>query len=381
MSQEIIFTKARIVTPDAVIDGSVRVVDDRIAEFDTKPSAVGGAVDLEGDLLIPGLIELHTDNLERHFVPRPKTHWPSLNAVIAHDGEIAAAGITTVFDAIAVGAFRSRSYRMGLLGEMVDAVDAAGREDLVRADHFMHLRCEVADGRMLALLEELIDRPLVKLVSLMDHTPGQRQFTDLDKFATYHKGRYGLNDDELAAYMEERRADQEAYGAPQRRAVVEMAHQRGLALASHDDATEAHVSEAEADGVSISEFPTQMEAARACRDHGLNILMGAPNLVRGGSHSGNVSARETAEAGLLDILSSDYVPSSLLHGALMLDEEVEGYDLPRAIATVTRNPARAVGLNDRGEIAPGLRADLVRLRRTGSVARVRGVWKAGERVA
>ncbi len=270
---------------------------------------------------------------------------------------------------------------MGLLGEMVDAVDAAGREDLVRADHFMHLRCEVADGRMLALLEELIDRPLVKLLSLMDHTPGQRQFTDLDKFATYHKGRYGLNDTELADYMEERWAEQETYGAPQRRAVVEMAHQRGLALASHDDATEAHVSEAEADGVSISEFPTQMEAARACRDHGLSILMGAPNLVRGGSHSGNVSARETAEAGLLDILSSDYVPSSLLHGALLLDEDVAGYDLPRAIATVTRNPARAVGLTDRGEIAPGLRADLVRLRRTGSVARVMGVWKAGERVA
>ena len=123
-----------------------------------------------------------------------------------------------------------------------------------------------------------------------------------------------------------------------------------------------------------------MDAAQASRGHGMAILMGAPNVVRGGSHSGNVSALDLAEDGLLDILSSDYVPMSLIHGAFLLARAEVGLDLPAAVRTVSATPAARVGLDDRGRIATGLRADVVRVRDTGDMPLVRGVWSLGDRV-
>ena len=164
-------------------------------------------------------------------------------------------------------------------------------------------------------------------------------------------------------------------------AIAELAAGRGLALASHDDETPAHVDEAVSLGVSISEFPTTAGAAQAARSHGLSILMGAPNVVRGGSHSGNVGAADLAAAGLLDILASDYVPISMLHAVCLLAEAPVGLGLPGAMALVSANPAKAAGLDDRGRIAPGLRADLVRFRLIDGVPHIRAVWRAGKRVA
>jgi alpha-D-ribose 1-methylphosphonate 5-triphosphate diphosphatase len=149
-------------------------------------------------------------------------------------------------------------------------------------------------------------------------------------------------------------------------------------LASHDDTTVAHVEEGVVNGISISEFPTTFDAARAAREQGLGIIMGAPNVVRGGSHSGNVSAAALAQSDLLDVLSSDYVPASLLHAAFLLCEE--GFSLPNAVATVSRNPALMVGLVDRGEIAPELRADFIRVRMMSGIPMVLCAWKAGRRI-
>ncbi|HCK18352.1 MAG TPA: phosphonate metabolism protein PhnM, partial [Thalassospira sp.] len=159
------------------------------------------------------------------------------------------------------------------------------------------------------------------------------------------------------------------------------AHAKGLALASHDDATEAHVAEAVADKMTVAEFPTTLEAAKASHEGGLGVMMGGPNLVRGGSHSGNVAAGDLAKQGYLDIISSDYVPHSLLHGAMKLFDEFEGYDLPRAIRTVSLNPATQVGLDDRGEIALGKRGDLIRVHHSPHHPIVRGVWREGLRVS
>ena len=229
---------------------------------------------------------------------------------------------------------------------------------------------------------ELIGRPDVRLVSLMDHTPGQRQFRNEEKLRDYYRGKTGgMSDAQLDVLFENRLKNQAAYATPNYRRLVELARNHSTPLASHDDTTMEHVELAICDGIAIAEFPTTVEAAEALHAAGIRVLMGAPNLVRGSSHSGNVATTELARAGCLDILSSDYVPSSMLMAALLLPERVPGIDLPAAIRTVTKTPAEAVGLLDRGEIAVGKRADLLRVRVAGGVPAVRSAWRAGQRVA
>ena len=375
------FTNCRAVLSREVASGGVHVRDGVIADiFDSGRAPI--AVDCEGDYLIPGLIELHTDHLESHFKPRPKVFWPAEAAVLAHDAQIAASGITTVFDALRVGSDRDDDVSIG--GNMTRLAEAIGRAKsagVLRADHLLHLRCELACEDTVTATEAFLGDPNLRLISLMDHTPGQRQFTKLDRFKVYYGSKTGMSDAELEAYISERLVAHEKLAAPNRRQVVALARAQGIPLASHDDATGAHVDEAAADGVTIAEFPTTADAAALSREKGMHVLMGAPNVVRGGSHSGNISAQVLAEAGLLDILSSDYVPFSLLQAAFGLPQRVPGIDLPAAIQLVTRNPAVATGLEDRGEIAVGKRADLVQVRVVDGMPVVRSVWRQGRRVA
>jgi alpha-D-ribose 1-methylphosphonate 5-triphosphate diphosphatase len=251
---------------------------------------------------------------------------------------------------------------------------------VTRAEHFLHLRCEIAVPGSAREFDRFIAHPGTRLVSLMDHTPGQRQFVDIDKYYEYHKGKFGYTDAEMHAMIERRRAQQHENAAPQRRHIVSACAARGVVLASHDDATDAHIDEAVGCGVAIAEFPTTRQAAGAAHKHGMTVIAGAPNVVRGGSHSGNIAAIELARDGLLDALSSDYVPTSLLQAAFALHQQLE-LPLPQAVATVSRNPASMVGMADRGAIAPGLRADLVQVRVVDKLPVVRGVWRAGVRVA
>ncbi len=378
---EQIFTNAKLVLANEVIDGAIQIKDGLITDVSDRPSNLPGAEDMAGDYVMPGLVELHTDNLEKHLTPRPKTRWPATAAVIAHDNQVASAGITTVFDAISVGDVNDGSERIERLIESVTALEHALENKLLRADHLLHLRCETSYSGLVEALGNMVDMPLVKMLSVMDHTPGQRQFVSLDAYYTYYQGKYGLNDEEMRKFIATRKRDSELYSAKHRRHVVDLAHAKGLALASHDDATEAHVAEAVSDKMTVAEFPTTLEAARASHEAGLGVMMGGPNLVRGGSHSGNVAAGDLAQKGYLDIISSDYVPHSLLHGALKLFDDFDGYDLPRAIRTVTLNPATQVGLNDRGEIATGKRGDLIRVHHSPHHPIVRGVWREGVRVS
>ena len=378
---EQIFTNAKLVLANEVIDGAVQVKDGKISDISDRPSNLPGAEDMGGDYLMPGLVELHTDNLDKHLTPRPKTRWPATAAVVAHDNQVASAGITTVFDAVSIGDVNEGSERIVRLIESVNALEHALENALLRADHKLHLRCETSFPGMVEALGQLIDLPLVSMLSVMDHTPGQRQFVSLDAYYTYYQGKYGLNDEEMRKFIATRRRDAELYSEKHRRHVVEQAHAKGLALASHDDATAEHVAEAVADKMTVAEFPTTLEAAKASHEGGLGVMMGGPNLVRGGSHSGNVAAGDLAKQGYLDIISSDYVPHSLLHGAMKLFDEFEGYDLPRAIRTVSLNPATQVGLDDRGEIAVGKRGDLIRVHHSPHHPIVRGVWREGVRVS
>ncbi|MBB5701588.1 alpha-D-ribose 1-methylphosphonate 5-triphosphate diphosphatase [Ochrobactrum daejeonense] len=378
MANETILRNARIVLPDEVVPGSLKLVDGRIADISTGSSAFGE--DMEGDFLTPGLVELHTDHLEGHYAPRPKVRWNPIAAVQAHDAQIAASGITTVFDALRIGFDDDAETGIDDMTKLSTAI-AQGRDaGRLRADHFLHLRCEVSAPDCLPAFEQFGDRPLVRLVSLMDHAPGQRQFMDIESYKTYFIRKLKLTEEEFRLYCEKRMGQSQQYSAPTRKAIAEQCHARGVILASHDDATEDHVAEAREQGIRVAEFPTTHVAARASKANGMSVLMGAPNVVRGGSHSGNVSARELAEAGNLDIISSDYIPASLMQSAFFLTDVVENISLPQAIRLVSANPAEAVGLKDRGEIVEGKRADLVRVQVADHIPVIRTVWREGRRV-
>ena len=379
---EIAIGNARIVLAERVIErGWIAVADGRIAGFG-EGKAPAGSADSGGDLLMPGLIELHTDHLEAHYVPRPKVFWDPIAAVVSYDGQLATSGITTVLDSLRVWREDGAEEVDGGAGLLAAAIASARDSGLLRSDHFLHLRCEIPMPDVVEEAKELIGRPDVRLMSLMDHTPGQRQFRDEGKLRTYYRGKgAGKTDAELDILFERRFAYQKAFAANNLRAIVALARAHEIPLASHDDTTEENVSEAILNAVAVAEFPTTMEAARALHRAGISILMGAPNVVRGGSHSGNIAAVDLAEAGFLDILSSDYIPSSLLMAALQLPRRVPAIDLASAIRTVTKRPAEAVGLGDRGEIAVGKRADLIQVHVARDVPVVRCVWREGRRVA
>jgi alpha-D-ribose 1-methylphosphonate 5-triphosphate diphosphatase len=295
---------------------------------------------------------------------------------------LATSGITTVLDSLRVWREDGAEEVDGRAGVLAEAITSARDANLLRADHFLHLRCEIPMPSVVEEAKELVDRPDVRLMSLMDHTPGQRQFRDEVKLRDYYRGKGGgKTDAELDALFEKRFHYQKTYAAANMREIVALAHQYEIPLASHDDTTEENVADAIQDRVSVAEFPTTMEAARGLHQAGIGILMGAPNVVRGGSHSGNIAAIDLAREGLLDILSSDYIPSSLLMAALQLPQHVPAIDLAAAVRTVTKTPAEAVGLADRGEIAPGKRADLIRVHVARGIPVVRSVWREGWRVA
>jgi len=377
---EQVISNVKLVLADEVISGSLKIDGATIAAVDSSGSSVAAAEDWDGDYLLPGLVELHTDNLEKHLEPRPAVRWPAMPALLIHDAQVATAGITTVFDAMGVGDFDERSVRAQGLASTVDALRYACEHSLLRAEHLLHLRCEVACDNVVDIAARYLQDTSVSLVSLMDHTPGQRQWMDVEQFRVYTQRNQTWSDDQLAQVVAGRTDMQQRNAVRNRRALLELCSLRNITLASHDDTTETHVQEAADAGMRISEFPTTEVAARAARRLGLGIVMGAPNMVRGGSHSGNISTQALAAAGLLDCLSSDYVPHSLLHAAFMLHSE-SGWPLARAIAAVTREPARLVALTDRGELAAGKRADYVRVRLARGVPAAIATWRAGKRIA
>ncbi|EAZ98444.1 alpha-D-ribose 1-methylphosphonate 5-triphosphate diphosphatase [Marinobacter sp. ELB17] len=380
-NSELLLTNARIVTETEVFTGTLKVRNGLISAIDRGNTRAAKAQDCQGAYLIPGLVELHTDNLEKHFSPRPGVIWPSHPAVLTHDAHIVSSGITTVFDALSVGDIVDDSSRLTHLRTLIDALSETRDAGMLRADHLLHLRCEVSFGETLQLFEELVDHPLLQLVSVMDHTPGQRQFVREDKYRQYYQGKHNLNNAEMDAFTHKRKESALLHSDRNRKAIVAVCQARGIPLASHDDATLDHVAESAALGMRIAEFPTTWEAAKASHDQGLRVLMGAPNIVRGGSHSGNIAAAELASAGVLDILSSDYYPASMLHAAFRLASmEDNDYDMARAIATVTSTPARCANLHDRGVIERGKRADLVLVEPRNQLPVIQNVWRSGKRV-
>ncbi len=375
MTTEMILTDAALVLDDTVLRGSLTIRDGRIGAIDPGNVAHPAALRCDGDYLIPGIVDLHTDNLERQVQPRSNARWPSRSAMVAHDAHCAVAGVTTVFDALCLGDLGFDKDRVRTFHEGVADLDALGGAGVLRAEHYLHLRCEVPAPDMLGLFDPVSNHPRARMVSLMDHTPGVGQYADLDYYRRLRRDG-GLEADLIERRIVELQAQRARLLGPNRRALLARLAGRAIAVASHDDRTEAEVAANAADGLTASESPATLAAARAARAAGMHGIAGAPNLVRGGSHSGNVSVAALLAAEAVDALASDYVPASLIEAAF---HPAAGH-LPAAIARVAAHPARLVGLTDRGRIAPGLRADLVRVRVHDGLPIVRAVWVAGVRV-
>jgi alpha-D-ribose 1-methylphosphonate 5-triphosphate diphosphatase len=377
MNDEMILTNAILVLPDVALYGTLVARRGRIVEVQPGRATARAAHDFGGDYLIPGIVDTHTDNLERQVQPRSLARWPSRSAMVAHDAQCAAAGVITVLDALCLGDLGFDKERIRTFHDAIVDLDALSDSSLLRAEHFLHLRCEVPALDMITLFDAVADHALVRMVSLMDHSPGVGQYADLDFYRALRR-RGGLDDQTIERRIRELQAQREQVRLPNRRALLERVSERKIAIASHDDRTEEEIAENAADGIAISEFPVTMEAAQAAKAAGMQVIAGAPNIVRGGSHSGNVSAADLLATGAVDAFASDYVPNSLVEAAFQCAGQL---GLPRAISLVTDRPARLANLDDRGRLAAGLRADLVRVRVHDGLPVVRQAWCAGERVA
>ena len=376
---EQVYTNYRLQLPDQEVVGTLTVRDGLIA--DIQPGVVAQGQDGDGQYLLPGLVELHTDNFEQRLAPRPKVKWPIALAAVYHDRDLAAAGITTVCDAIAVGDITPTSMRMTQFDPMIRAIHEGQQAGRLAVDHRLHLRCELGYDQVHEVTATYADHPLLALISLMDHTPGQRQFVQLDKYKEYYQGKHGVTAEAMEDFIRDRITAQQRHAEDNRRALVELATKHQICLASHDDATPEHVQEAVQDGAQIAEFPTTLAAAKAAHTQGLQVLMGSPNLILGGSHSGNVSAMALIAQGLVDIISSDYVPQSLLEAMFTIAQQ-QAKPLYEVMRLFTINPAQAIGLaGDRGSLTIGKRADLVALQHDGVAPRLTSVWRQGQRIA
>lgn len=376
---EQVYTNYRLQLPRQEVIGTLVVRDGLIS--DIGPGTVQSGQNGKGDYLLPGLIELHTDNLEKCMSPRPGINWPLEAAATYHDRDLASAGITTVCDAIAIGDITPNSLRTTNFSPMIDVIHQGQEKGRFAIQHRLHLRCELSWDSIDTFAQEYAEHPLLSLMSLMDHTPGQRQFVKVEKYKEYYIGKHGVSPELMDSYIEERRQSQQKYAQKNRKSLVKLAQKHGISLASHDDATTTHVQEAVQDGAVLAEFPTTLEAAKEAHTSGLQVLMGAPNLVLGGSHSGNISALDLVELDLVDIISSDYVPKSLLQSVFIIAHKT-GKPIYETMKLVTSNPAKAINFfHDRGSLEIGKRADFITVHDDGIVPRLTSVFSQGHRVA
>ena len=370
----LLLTHARVVFANEVRDDVAVLIDNGIiAAID--PQAVGNtrALDLSGHLLVPGLIDLHCDALEKEVEPRPGVHFPLDFACAQADKRNAVAGITTVFHALSFANHELGVRNNAFAAEIARAVHAWQAHALV--DNRVHVRYEVTDETAPPLLTELLQQRHASLLSFMDHSPGQGQFQDVAAYRAYLARTYKTSDTEFETLLADKQAA--AAGTMARMTTLAaLAKQQGVSIASHDDDSIEKVDALASLGAVISEFPTNLAAAQAARAQGMATLFGAPNILRGKSQSGNMRALDAVLEGVADCLCGDYSAAALLPSVLMLPE-LAGIGLADAIALVTRNPARAAGLTDRGEIAVGKRADLVAVKHLGGLPQADRVWVAG----
>ena len=371
-------THARIILADKVLEDTSLLIEDGIIAA-INPESVSDdidTIDLAGRILMPGMIDLHCDAIEKEVEPRPNVHFPLDFAVAQADKRNAAAGITTVFHAISFAHDELGLRNNHFAANIAKAIHAWAPHGLI--DNRVHCRYEITDESGLPVLLDLLANDDMHLLSLMDHTPGQGQFKDMAAYRDYLARNYKKTDSELDEIIDKKLAA--ANGAFERaKTLIKAAQALDISVASHDDDNRERIEIMTGLGVKISEFPINMEAAVAAQELGMSTIFGAPNLLRGKSQSGSMKALDAIEAGVADCLCADYSPAALIVAVMKLPSLTD-IDLASAVRLVTFNPAKAAGLNDRGEIAVGKRADLIMVDMPAGLPQVSRVWLKGQTV-
>ena len=370
-------THARVVLADEVLEDAAVLIEGGIIRAIAPESANGTAeTNLGGQWLMPGMIDLHCDAIEKEAEPRTRVIFPLDFACLNIDRRNAAAGVTTPFHALSFAHEEWGVRSNDTAAELVRAAKRMKTSELV--DNRVHVRYEITDITAMSTILELLDEGSVDLLSIMDHTPGQGQFKHLESYVAYMTGNHGSSREAAVQIAEEKMRARET--ADERAlTVMARARARGIPTASHDDDDYRRIETMKGLGASMSEFPIDLATARAAHGAGLATIFGAPNVMRGGSQSGNIRAIDAIQAGVADCLCADYAPATMLEAVSALATR-DGLPLHEAARLVSRGPARAVGLHDRGEIAVGKRADLISVGHPGGRPTVTGTWSQGRRV-
>ncbi len=342
----------RLVTPEAVIDGNVRVEGDEIVGVGDVDADADTVIEADGRLVLPGLIDIHGDDIEQHLHPRSGARMDTSMALASADRANVAAGITTKFHAISFELDEEADRSPELAATLTEAITA---DDGLLVDHRLHARCEVTQQRCVEAVLEVVDNGDADMVSVMSHVPGKGQFRDIEAFRSYYENANNHTAEEAAEMIDTRMSIPMSTIRERIDRIVGRAHEAGLVTASHDDENPREVERLAGSGVDISEYPITLETAERATEVGMTTVMGAPNLVRGESQWGNLATADGIEAGVIDALVADYHPPSLLAAAFVETSE----PLPERVRRVSATPADAVGFTDRGRIETGKRADLI----------------------
>lgn len=353
-----------------LVDSAQTIIDEALSAEAAGGEALASMpmiVDARGTYVAPGMIDVHSDYIESVASPRPSVVMDFRTSLVEADRELAAHGITTMFHSLSVyrtsvfdhKPIRSFENVIKLIEEVSRAKRAEEKAHLIR--HRLHVRVELDSVDRYDEIKRLVEEGRVDMLSFMDHTPGQGQYSDLALFGETLKGYRDLTNEDVAEIIEmQQKSDKLTLG--QMAELARLAHAKGIAVSSHDDDSCAKLDCMEALGVAISEFPISLDVAESARARGMHTLAGAPNVVMGRSHSGNLSAREAVAAGAIDMLCSDYYPAALLEAVFVLHHAAK-LDLAEAFALVSAHPAKAAGIDDEiGSIAVGKRADLIMVR-------------------
>ncbi|PLP98789.1 alpha-D-ribose 1-methylphosphonate 5-triphosphate diphosphatase [Cupriavidus pauculus] len=371
-------THATLVLPDRVLhDSALLIADGQIAAIEPESApAHANVIDLRGHTVMPGLIDVHCDAIEKEAEPRANVLFPLDFAVAQVDRRNAAAGITTPYHALSFASNQFGVRNNDTAATLVRTVAEYRKHSLV--DNRIHCRYEVTDAAAVPVLEMLMAEGVVDLLSVMDHSPGQGQFKTLDAYLSYMMGNHGMSRDEAADAAAKKTAELD--GATERvNRLVSKAHALGVPTASHDDDSPQRIAAMHALGVRMSEFPINLETAQAAAAHALPTILGAPNVLRGKSQSGSMRAIDAIHARVGNILCSDYQPSTLIAAAFAA-ARLADLPLNEALALVSANPADACLLDDRGRLLPGKRADVIAVASVAGQPLVTHTWSAGRLV-
>jgi alpha-D-ribose 1-methylphosphonate 5-triphosphate diphosphatase len=377
----LVIKNADVVTPTDILEKSTVTVGNGviIAVGNSRSPAGTRILDAEGLMLLPGFVDIHSDAIETAIQPRPGGVFPTTMALRELDRNLVAYGITTIYHSLSF--YDSGQTDLRDSQNCVALIDEIHRQkERLKADTKVHLRFEITQTQALPLVEALIKSGKIHFFSLMDHTPGQGQFVDVTQFRTYYGKVRGKSDQEVDQLIAERMALRNQVESEPLQHLTHLCRRHNIRVAGHDDDTTAKVNWNHQLGVTLSEFPINLEAARSAHACGMQVSLGAPNILRGRSATGNLNAREAIRAGYGSIICSDYAPVALLHAGMTLVQKGI-IDLVKMSRMLSSNPARAVGIDySTGAIEEGKRADLVLVDLNDDIPAIKRTFVQGRQV-